>query len=261
MGLFEQWTLPSLPHLWTIAVEEQFYVLAPFMYWALRSPYWRQFVFGVLIFSNVGRTAYIVFSDPVQGYRGGLYYLTFTYADTFVVGALIAKRFTEGWRPALASQVWCFWIAAALLTLAAWIWASSVFAPYPWYAPISYALPALACGLLLISILPGHWSILYWLLTRPLMVYLGKMSYGLYLYHLLVLNQVSSLSEKLSVLQYNAVVLSCCVVYAQLSYHLIEDRFRRAKDSPYIREILIKYPLAPIITLGAMLIGIARLFA
>ena len=96
MAFFQPWT--NLPHLWSIAVEEQFYVLAPFMYFIMRSRYRAIFLIASLVVCNGCRFAYIYFSNHPEG-NGGLYYATYTYADVFLLGALVAQMFTDGWRP------------------------------------------------------------------------------------------------------------------------------------------------------------------
>ena len=109
MALFRPWTIPTLPHLWSIAVEEQFYLLAPFMYRLLRSPRCVAFCAAVLVLTNFGRAISILFVDSQAG-NGGLYYMSFTYADVFLAGAIVAKLFT-----AVAERCCCYPWPAALV--------------------------------------------------------------------------------------------------------------------------------------------------
>lgn len=260
MAVLDQWTHKLLPQLWTIAVEEQFYVLAPLLFRVLRSRYWMHFAILVFISSNMAREAYILFADPVQGYRGGLYYLTYTYADTFVAGAVVAKLYCDGYRPSLPIQIISFWLAVGLLLLTARIWAPAVFAPYPSYAAFAYALPAPACALLLIAILPGNWTIVSWFLTLHGIRHVGRdLSYSIYLYHVLALSQIGALAQAHGFWQHNIAVIGLCVFYAQLSFYLIENPARRIAAMLSVREFFSRYPVAPAITLGMMAFGFAKL--
>jgi peptidoglycan/LPS O-acetylase OafA/YrhL len=56
MAAGRPWPISALTPLWSIAVEEQFYILAPLMYLVLRSRYALPFCAAVLLLSN-GRTA------------------------------------------------------------------------------------------------------------------------------------------------------------------------------------------------------------
>src|SRR5262249_9541108 len=88
MAAFRPWPPIELTHLWTVAVEEQFYVLAPVMYLLLRSRWRWVFCATVFAVTNLIRIWYIV-SSEANG-NGGLYYTTYAYADTFLIGAMIA---------------------------------------------------------------------------------------------------------------------------------------------------------------------------
>jgi peptidoglycan/LPS O-acetylase OafA/YrhL len=60
--------LPSLSILWSIAVEEQFYILAPLMYRAMRSRYCALFCVAIFIFANAARLLHLAYvPQPVGG--------------------------------------------------------------------------------------------------------------------------------------------------------------------------------------------------
>lgn len=258
MALFRPWS--SLPHLWSIAVEEQFYVLAPFIYRAMRSKHRTSFCVAVLLLCNVLRVSYTFFQSHPSG-NGGLYYMTYTYADLFLVGAMVAQKFTDGWTPRLATQLACLAASAIAFPIITKLWASALFAPYPWFAPLSYALPAPACVLLLVGVLPVRQTIFSWVLSLPLMRYVGRLSYSLYLVHLYVLYTFIALSnflERGEVLQYYVAYFSICFAAAQVSYHGVEQWFLKLKNRN-IQPNFIRYPWPAILTWMLIISGIIRL--
>src|SRR5262249_903346 len=122
--------LPGLSILWSIAVEEQFYLLAPLMYLVIRSRYRLAFCAAVFALANLTRALYIAYAAPKPG--GGIYYMTYAYADTFVAGAMLAYWYVE--RSSLRARLpfsstlcWSAAIAAVLLfAVTTRVWGTSI---------------------------------------------------------------------------------------------------------------------------------------
>lgn len=255
MGLFNEWLRGPFPHLWTIAVEEQFYMLAPVIYWALRSRYWVAFVVAVVVMTNAGRVAYAYLVNPSVPSMG-LYYLTYTYADIFVAGAVLAKLYVDGLRLTVRQQYALFWIGLGALVVSANFWAAHP--PYSWTTPLQFAFPVVGCVLLLASVLPGNETPVGRLLALPGMTYLGKISYSIYLYHTLAIGLVGPLREQ-STLTYNVAVVAISLMCAQLSYQLVESPMRAVKTQPRVVEVFSTYQIIGAIMAAALLVGLGRL--
>ena len=255
MGLSGSWLDMPFPHLWTIAVEEQFYLIAPLIWYALRSKYWLHFLVAVFLLTNVARTYFILYgASPF-----GIYYLTYTYADMFVGGAALAKAYNDGWRASLRQQYALFWLAVTWLVATAWVWSATVFPPFKWYAPIAYAVPVVGCIALLASVLPANNTPVYRLLSAGTMSYLGKVSYSIYLYHLIALMQ-APVAAQAGTLVYNCIVVALCLFYAQISYILIERPVLALKENSALREFATSYHIGPVLMWGAILYGAIRFF-
>lgn len=237
MAGFMNWPAGALAPLWSIAVEEQFYVLAPFMYWAMRSRYAIPFCVAVFAASNIGRGVYLSLEHPVG--NGGLYYATYTYADTFLVGAIMAQAYTSGWLKVPRSVHWLAPIfAAAALILVLRLWAPAVFPPYPKDAWVPYALLPIASLLLLICALPLSNSPVTKLLSSAPFVAVGRMSYTLYLVHLFALFQLLGSNPHAKIKTLNMGFFALTILLAVGMHYCIEQPLRLKQYSKRLSEIL-----------------------
>jgi peptidoglycan/LPS O-acetylase OafA/YrhL len=226
MSAFHQWPTMSLAVLWSIAVEEQFYLLAPLMYLALRSRFALVFAAAVVVAANVIRFVYVAESDATDP-AGGLYYATYAYADTFLSGAIIAHCYVRQIRPPVAT--WIVALASAiLLVVIARLWGLSVFPPYPWFAAIPYLLLPIAGASVLVAAIwaPAAW----WtkVLSFSAIRRIGTLSYGLYLLHVFILTLVMNRTQ--NPILVNFLFFPSTFVAAWCLYRGIEAPFLVVKD-------------------------------
>jgi peptidoglycan/LPS O-acetylase OafA/YrhL len=152
-----------------------------------------------------------------------------TRIDPFAIGALCAVLFYE--KPAWLSMPYLgsFCLVGGVLGL-------SLIAETPsvgWTQHTSWQLLVVAAsgGLLLMSALThgGIGSLLGWAPLR----FLGKISFGLYVYHLLALELVGMLERAGFAFSFGPrlmITLVICVTFAAASYLLWERRFLRLKQ-------------------------------
>jgi peptidoglycan/LPS O-acetylase OafA/YrhL len=185
MAAFRQWPPANLAPLWTIAVEEQFYILAPGMYLLMRSRWNLPFSLAVFVLANLIRLWYLRTAGGVG--NGGLYYTSYAYADTFLSGAIVAHWYVGGKTATVVGQHVAFWLSVFVLGFILWAWAFTVFPPHGPLAPYAYAALPFGAGLLLLSALPFNSQPLDIFLSSKPMVFIGKLSYSIYLVHLPIL--------------------------------------------------------------------------
>lgn len=156
--------------LWSVSIEEQFYLLWPLV---LRYflPRLKLICVALILVSTVLR-AWLVYTgvDSIWSLWGN----TFTRFEPIAIGALIAIGL-DGRTPVLENRTRLVGLLAGLLlivVLGAWIPHEGI------TALIAYPLAAFAAALMLMSTLgmPGQ-------ISRSL-VYLGRISYGLYVFHI-----------------------------------------------------------------------------
>ena len=230
--VFRGWNWNPIFILWTVSAEEQFYLVWPFAQKVLN----RRRLIGLCV-------AAIAIIPLVVFYPHGIFIhnhatqqiFTFLY---FPIGSLIALGLNGRRKEAHAG--WCLALLAAGLGL----WFSGSYLVRVAAEPVTQS-PVLLLIVGRLLIIPGTISIFFAFFKsharwswRPL-AYLGKISFGLYVFHATVLYLVEQFTSRLGLvpsthITYVAVHLSIAMVLtiavAALSYELYEKQFLRLKD-------------------------------
>jgi peptidoglycan/LPS O-acetylase OafA/YrhL len=120
------------------------------------------------------------------------------------------------------------WIGLAGLGAAAVVW--NFTSTVPFYG--GSTLFALAVAMVIVAILDGRWAASRVLSVRPLRV-IGKVSYGLYLWHLPIFEAVHREFPHRSGSRQAALGLFLTAVATAGSWFIIERPFLRLKDRPW----------------------------
>jgi peptidoglycan/LPS O-acetylase OafA/YrhL len=220
-------THPSLvTHFWSLAVEEQFYFVWPVVVFSMARlvhPRHLHRALAATLIVGVAVSAWwsihLSAGDPVAAY-----YSPFTRFWELGLGCLLATvassrpiRFV--WLVGLAA-----WLGVALLVVALTTFNSA--SVYPgWRA----WLPCAATAALIWAGVGGGRTVASWLLsTRPL-VYVGDISYSLYLLHFPLLELANEAPSWLSSLDWRLLAIGGTVVCAICSYHRLENPIRRSR--------------------------------
>lgn len=206
-------------HYWSLAVEEQFYIFWPLFIIALakfRSA--RKFLvgFSLVTITTFALGVWLTIVAPIWAF-----YSLPTRAWELSVGALIALLPTLRRRSRLLSILG----VVALVVSALWFNESTAF-------PGLYALlPVLGTAALLSSI--GAWpQPLKWLATNRISVWLGKISYPLYLWHWPVLVLPIALFARDLSLWERILALAVTVILADLTTRYVEEPIRTKSFAP-----------------------------
>ena len=214
---------PYLGHTWTLAIEEQFYLVWPaLILLAGRSRAW---VAGLSLATVAGSFAMrsMGFSVALLGARadglalGGLLAALLTGSDG---GLRVASR---GLRVGLATLTVAS--ASVLVALAGFVGMAATDAFPRWTGTVVLAFSTLWLGVIgLVVIHSGHSRLAF--LRRPRLRWLGTISYGLYLYHFLVIVISGDIYRRLGLrgqpLWREAPTIGACFVVAALSWKYIE---------------------------------------
>lgn len=179
---FAQFQDPSpLTHTWTLAIEEQWYLFLPlvlvFLLPRLRSRRRLAIGFGVLALLSAAEMAWLA-SPATDGSR--VYYGTDTRLQSLLIGATLAAVLTPGLLERLRVPARWAGPVALLGVLALMV---VVTERTSWLYEGGFLLFSTVTAALLIAVQARPQGLVARALSLPPVVWIGKISYGLYLWH------------------------------------------------------------------------------
>jgi peptidoglycan/LPS O-acetylase OafA/YrhL len=171
-----QWPL-TISHLWSICVQEQFYLIWPLLILLLPRKWMLHAILSVAVAGIAFRVGCVVFSVPMIA----RWVLPFGSLDSLAAGAAL------GWCGAQLRGSRAGWLVAAIclsmLALAAVLRLSD---PAQLKSVLVEPLEAGAFVILVARTATGFGGYTARFLSHPGLVFAGRISYGLYIYHILV---------------------------------------------------------------------------
>ncbi|HUC05130.1 MAG TPA: acyltransferase family protein [Acidimicrobiales bacterium] len=244
---FAQFSTPSpLQHTWSLAIEEQFYVVWPLLLlFVLRAARrsWRQVGLALTVVGTAASALAMALLFHPGGDPTRIYYGTDTRAFDLMAGAIVAFTAASRRQPNRRARR-TLHIAAPLAAAAlAVFW---VVAGTSGGIPSNYMFEGgflLCAGLAAVVVAdarlaePGRFARV---LSSPPLHFLGTISYGIYLWHWPVFVYVTSARTGLSTLPLDIVRVAMTLAISTASFYLVERPLRRARPRGWIR-----YWLAP----------------
>lgn len=225
--------LGAMAHCWTLATEEQFYLLWPFAIALLERKV-----------SSVRRKALLLFGLALSlaSYRFAMvgiytapriYFGLDTHMDSLILGSALCYLLAlvqtfPAPRIALLNRVCStllvpIAITILLIIMALWKWDNPAMGRY------GFALSGMAAAVVIFHLVQSPQSFLNKALSLPIVTYVGKISYGLYLLHYPIYHFITEGMPNSTFLVRVPIKLTLTFLAAIACYHLFEVRFLKMK--------------------------------
>jgi peptidoglycan/LPS O-acetylase OafA/YrhL len=236
-----------LVHLWSLAIEEQFYIFWPLVLWVLSGSKRRW-----LWMAAIAAVSFIVSLMIFLGYKEWSFYSPISRAWELLAGGIVANRFVDfpereqrsfGQRDDLLATIGLAAILGAGLGL-------NKGTPFP---GVHALLPVLGAVLIIVS--PNS-SVNRILLSNRPMVLIGLISYPLYLWHWPLLSYLAIMRHGVPNFLEIWVAVIVAVVLSWLTFRFLEIPLRRKPDAvPRLSFALITIGVVGIATVAASGLG------
>jgi len=229
---------PVLRHLWSLAVEEQFYIIFPAIFVFLMAKGGRNRTRNVLVVAAIGSAIWMaVLYDPANVSR--VYYGTDTRLSGMLLGAVLALMWTP-WRsratPSKAAGPALDVIGVLALVGLAWFFLRvNDFDPFVYER--GFLLLDVLC-IVLIAVLVHPSSRLSKMLSWAPLVWIGKRSYSIYLWHWPIF-MVTRPGQDISLdgLPLFLLRTTLTLAAAELSYRYVEQPVRHGAIGAFMQRL------------------------
>jgi len=228
MSAFDNFNpLPFISHLWTIAYEEQFYIFIPFIIlYLVRASYEKRLTFLTIVLVSFSLLRILLISLHVP--HPAIWVLPVTHFESMVLGLVIGFGGFNFLRKRLNPLV----IGSLGILFFLLLCMLPPILEISYWLILSYLLAGLSTSMILFSVLTSRYLKAFF--SKKVLVFLGKRSYGLYLFHLLSLDVVAYTLYKVPQIPSGLVAsfiycLTFTIVLSIISYKFIETPFLKLK--------------------------------
>jgi peptidoglycan/LPS O-acetylase OafA/YrhL len=224
--------LASLAHCWSLAIEEQYYLIWPLIIYSLEKNILRYSTKAFLLLSMaillaLYRASMVGFLDPSR-----IYFALDTHMDGLVLGSSLSYFVLEFQSKKLSlnklAYFWSFVITPIAITGLV-ILMYSITWRSPWMGKLGYFGAATASAIIIADLVLSPKSLFRKILSIKPITYIGRISYGLYLLHFPIFLLVRELTPGPKISIRIPLQLGISLLAAIASFHLIELPFLKLK--------------------------------
>lgn len=207
-------------HYWSLAVEEHFYLFWPLFIYFLNKKFIKYVVLGIVFLTILLRI--IMVSNEY-----GVFYFTFTRFDSLAIGALLALLELKSFFTVANRKKFVFGISVFFVLLIIWAFAINNHLIKETFKYLIYSCLYFFVIAYILSL--DKSSYLNKFLTSKILQFLGKISYGLYVYHPLVLIIMHKYLVTGYLLFDFIVLIIFTVIISHFSFVFFESKFIKLK--------------------------------
>jgi peptidoglycan/LPS O-acetylase OafA/YrhL len=170
----------AMHHLWSLAVEEQFYLVWPFIILLLKKPKYLLIFISIVLIAVLALRLWIWTNHIADFAYFNLY--TFSRIDGICIGCMIAllHRVNPGFFKKYTTWIVLFF---AIMNFAFFFVNRSYKFSFPYLALAGYTTFAMMFGLLVHEAVTGGTQLINRIFSFSLLRFFGKISYGFYMFH------------------------------------------------------------------------------
>ncbi len=233
-----------LLHLWSVAVEEQYYLLFPalLLLARTRSRYWLGAIVGGLLLASFGFAQWSVLHEP-----GWAFYLLPSRMWELMVGALLAITGIQAPRPRVVRE------GLGLIGLGLIAYAIFTFSKATLFPGTNALFPCIGTALVILAGTGGNGYANRVLSLSPI-VFVGLISYSLYLWHWPIFVLARYYLYRAPNPEEVAVCFTLAVTLSILSWHFVEKPLRRMK---FAWPRLVPFGAGAVVIAATLLLAVA----
>ena len=230
-------TSHCLNHFWSLAVEEQYYIFWPIIIILLRKPKSLLiFLIGFLIFLFAFRS--FIWNAQYEDFNYTNFY-TFTRFDGICIGSIIAILSIQKKEFILRHTAL---IVTGLAAVNFIFYFANTSGKLPYLAFIGYTTFAAMFGILVYELAYGNTNWLKKIFSGNILRFLGRISYGLYMFHwpvhyffrkplFIFFNDSLHISTVYNQILIAFITTAVSIVFSLISYYFFEMKFLRLKEN------------------------------
>ncbi len=220
----------ALSHTWSLAIEEQFYLLWPLMFLLLRDPGRRMRALLVAIPCLwLYRIVAVLVFHVWQGY---VYEALDMRADHLLIGCLLATVLFQKAAPRLVGGLgkypWLIWITLTLLALSS-VAPRLLHQVFRYRDLVGFIVDPVLTAILIVQGLTFSGNSARWL-NWGWMRFLGRMSYSIYLYQQITLSPVRHFLKSVPLPIQLILSIANCLLFSAASFYIVEQPFQKLKE-------------------------------
>ncbi len=226
----------ALHHLWSLAVEEQFYLLWPLIILIIRKPKYLLLAISLLLVAVITLRLWVWNNQIADLAYFNLY--TFSRIDGICIGCMVAliQRININFFKKYTTVIV---LVFAILNFLFFFINRKYQFTFPYLALVGYTTFAMMFGLLVNETVSGKTKLINYIFSIRILKFFGKISYGLYIFHwplylLLhpylyswVSGHTNALPGQFAV---SVIVTLAAIILSWISYRYFENYFLRLKE-------------------------------